>query len=232
MLEVIIHNSISLDGSITNYKPNMGLHYQIAGKYRPDAHLIGSNTIKTGIELYEEAVPQEEEKDFQRPKRNTDIPYWVIPDTKGALKGLLHTCRRFEFCRDVIILVSERTARDYIDYLAERNYDYHVVGDDHVDLKASLEILSEKYQVRKVLVDAGRILGNLLLERGLVSEISLLIHPIIVGKDSYNIFGNITKKISLELQKRETFDNEYIWLVYKVKPENILSIDKTNPTLE
>ena len=214
--EIILHNSVSLDGSLTNFEPNMGLHYQIAGNYKPDAHLIGSNTIKIGIELYGEGIPQEEEEDFQKPKRDANLPYWVIPDTRGALKGLLHTCRRFRFCRDVIVLISESTPRGYIDYLAERNYYYHVVGEDRVDLEASFEILSTRYQVKKVLADTGRILSNLLLEHGLVSEISLLIHPIIVGRKSYNIFGNINRNFSLKLQKKETFDNKYVWLAYKV----------------
>ncbi len=217
LLEVIIHNSVSLDGSLTNFEPNMGLHYQISGDYEPDAHLIGSNTVKASLELYEEGVPPEDEKDFEKPKRNRGLPYWVIPDTKGTLKGLLHTCRRFEFCKDVIVLISEKTPKDYLDYLKERNYNYHVVGKEHVDLKASFELLSTEYQVKKILTDTGRILSNILLEHGLVSEISLLIHPIIVGKSSYNTFGNISKNISLKLHKKETFNNGYIWLVYKVK---------------
>ena len=50
--KIILHNSISLDGSLLNFDVNMQLHYQIAGGYKPDAHLIGSNTIKMGIELY------------------------------------------------------------------------------------------------------------------------------------------------------------------------------------
>ena len=50
--KIIIHNSISIDGSLTNFDVNMGLHYQIAGNYKPDSHLICSNTAKTGIESY------------------------------------------------------------------------------------------------------------------------------------------------------------------------------------
>ena len=215
-MEVIIHNSISLNGSLTNFEPNMELHYQIAGNYKPDIHLIGSSTVKIGIELYEKEIPLEEERDFHKPKRDTSLPYWVIPDTKGILKGLLHTCRRFELCKDVIILVSEKTPKEYINYLKERRYEYHVVGKDQVDLKATFELLSERHQVKKILADTGRILSNLLLEYGLVSEISLLIHPIIVGKNAYNIFRNISKNIKLQLEKEETFEKGYVWLVYKV----------------
>ena len=61
--EVILHNSIILVGSLTNFDVNMELHYHIAATYKPDAHLIGSNTIKSGIELYGSSPP-EETKDF------------------------------------------------------------------------------------------------------------------------------------------------------------------------
>lgn len=214
--KVIIHNSVSLDGSLTDFEPNMELHYQIAGNYQPDAHLIGSNTVKVGTELYGEGVPPEEAKDFEKPKRAESLPYWVIPDTEGALKGLLHTCRRFEFCKDVIVLVSEETPKEYLEHLEERNYGYHVVGKKHVDLEKALELLSAKYGVKKVLADTGRILGNLLLNQGLVSEVSLLIHPIIVGHKSYGIFSNVSEAISLKLDKAELLDKGYVWLVYAV----------------
>jgi len=215
--EVIVHNSISLDGSLTCFEPNMELHYRIAGDYEPNAHLIGSNTIKAGIELYGEGVPPEEEKDFKKPERDKNLPYWVIPDTKGKLKGLLHTCRRFEFCRDVIVLVSETTTEEYLKHLRERNYTYHIAGKKHVDLEKTLEVLSSDYKVKRVLTDTGRILGNLLLERGFVSELSLLVHPVIVGKESYNIFANINKNIGLKLHKKEFFPRGHVWLVYRLK---------------
>ena len=214
--KVIIHNSISLDGSLTNFEPNMGLHYKIAASYNPNAHLIGSNTIEAGIELYEDEVPMEEEKDFRKPERDKSLPYWVIPDTRGRLKGLLHTCRRFEFCRDVIILVSKTTPKEYLEYLTKREYAYHILGEKHVDLEKTLTLLSSEYKVRRVLTDTGRILGNLLIEQGCVSELSLLVHPVIVGKKSYNIFGNINNNISLKLLKKEFFRRGYIWLAYRI----------------
>jgi len=126
--KVIIHNSVSLNGSITGFEPNMGLHYKIAGSYEPDVHLVGSNTVKIGVELYGGGVPEEEEKDFEKPKRDSALPYWVIPDTSGSLKGLLHTCRQFEFCKDVIVLISESTPEDYVEYLTERGYQYYVAA--------------------------------------------------------------------------------------------------------
>jgi 2,5-diamino-6-(ribosylamino)-4(3H)-pyrimidinone 5'-phosphate reductase len=214
--KIIIHNSISIDGSLTNFEPNMGLHYQIAGNYKPDAHLIGSNTIKKGIELYGDGVPKEEKKDFEKQKRDKDLPYWVIIDSHSHLKGLLHTCRRFEFCRDVIVLVSEKTPKTYLNHLKKRNYDYLIVGKDCVNLIKALELLSSKYKIKTILTDTGRILGNLLLNQGFVSEISLLIHPIIVGNKSYTMFSDIDKNLKLKLLKKEILEKQYVWLVYKV----------------
>ena len=211
--KVILHNSVSLDGSLTNFMPNMELHYTLAGKYDAEARLIGSNTVKVGVELYGGPVPPEQESDFAKPERSENLPIWVIPDTKGTLKGLLHTCRRFEFCRDVVVLVSEETPAEYVGHLEERNYDYHVVGKKHVDLEKALRLLSEKYGVKTVLADTGRILGNLLLNQGLVSEISLLIHPVIVGAKSYNMFSDINN-LKLKLLQSEILEKNYVWLVY------------------
>ena len=213
--KIILHNSISLDGSLINFDVDMETHYKIAGSFKPDIRLIGSNTIKTGMDIYGELTP-EKETDFIKTDKNHELPYWVIPDTKGILKNMLHALRGFEFCREVIILISKETPRDYIDYLKERNYEYHVVGEKQIDIKKSLEILSKEYNVKTILTDTGKILGNLLLNQGFVKEISLIVHPIIVGSRSYNMFGNIDSNFKLKLLKCETFNNGLIWLVYDV----------------
>ena len=110
-MKTIMHNSVSLDGSFINFDVDMGLHYQLASRFEADAHLIGSDTIRAGIELYGGNVPSENESDFVKPQRGKGLPYWVIVDSKGKTKGLLHTCRRFEFCKDVIVLISRKPKR-------------------------------------------------------------------------------------------------------------------------
>ena len=77
-------------------------------------------------------------------------------------------------------------------------------------------MLSAKYKVRKVLADTGRILGNLLLNQGFASELSMLIHPVVVGAKAYNIFGDIIKVLNLKLQTKEILKKKYVWLVYEI----------------
>jgi riboflavin biosynthesis pyrimidine reductase len=67
------------------------------------------------------------------------------------------------------------------------------------------------------LTDTGRILSNILLQEGFVSELSLLVHPVIVGKKSYNVFGNINENIGLKLRKKEFLSGGYVWLVYRIR---------------
>jgi 2,5-diamino-6-(ribosylamino)-4(3H)-pyrimidinone 5'-phosphate reductase len=59
----------------------------------------------------------------------------------------------------------------------DRKIDYIVAGDDHVDLRLTLEELNARYGVRIVRVDSGGTLNGVLLRAGLVDEVSALINP-------------------------------------------------------
>ncbi len=215
--EIIIHNSTSLDGSLTGFMPDMGLHYRIAADYHPDAHLIGADTIIAGNEMFGEAIPEELPSDFEAPHRDRGIPWWVIVDSRGRLKGMLHTCRRFEYCRDVIILASESTPADYLNYLKERNYRFIITGTEKVNLEIALEILSGKYKIQKILTDTGKLLGNLLINLGLAGELSVLIHPLLIGENCYTMFSDIKGELRLTLRKSQRFDNGCVWNVYGIE---------------
>ncbi len=192
----------------------MALHYQLAGQYKAAAHLIGSTTAKVGVELFTNGIPQEEESDFKKPHRDAQLPYWVIVDSKGLLQGILHICRRFEYSKDVIVLVSEQTPQTYLNYLRERNYDYLVTGENRVDIVAALDLLYERYAVKTVLTDTGRVLADVLLNKGLVCEISLLVHPLIVGKDAYPMFNDVNKNLKVTLKHSQSFEDGGVWIGY------------------
>ncbi len=139
----------------------------------------------------------------------------MIPDTRGRLQGLLHTCRNFEFCRDVIVLVSGHTPEAYLRHLEERHYAYHAAGPDHVDLRAALEWLADAHQVRTLLADTGQILGTLLLAGRLASEVSLLVHPVVSGAGRLPMFGEALSGLKLELLGQERFEDGCVWLRYR-----------------
>lgn len=216
--EVIMHNSISLDGRITGFAANMGLHYGIVGKYRAEMYMAGSNTAKTGIEM-SGGAPIETEADYDRPEKDAGLSYWIIPDSRGLLKGLLHTFRRYDFCRDVILLLSKRTNQDYIDYLEERHYDYFICGDHFIDYKKAFNSLKTKYNVTRILVDTGPTLSGILLKQKLVNKISLLVHPCLTGNRAPNIFEKLDLEklnVELRLETIEVLENDYLHMVWSI----------------
>lgn len=218
--KVITHNVISLDGSVSGFSIDMEKHYAIAGKYQPDAMLVGSATAKSGIEMYSDGIPDESPSDFVKPRITEEDkrPYWVIPDSQGLLQGRLHIFRRLEYCKDVIILLSEKSPESYGKYLMERNYDVIISGHEDIELEKSLEILMQKYSSQIVLTDSGGNLNKALLEQGLVDEISLIINPVLVDKRHLKLFRDLdltAKNIQLELIKTENLDGKLL-ILYKV----------------
>lgn len=218
--KIVLHNSVSLDGSFIGLTPDMCLHYQIVGHYKPEMYLAGSNTAKSGIEMYGDRIPAERESDLVKPVKDANLSYWVIPDTKGALKGLLHVFRQFEFCRDVIVLVSEVTPVDYLEYLTERQYEFITAGREVVDYRYAFSVLSQRYFVKTILVDTGSKLGNILLNENLVDEISLLISPEIVGEKGKNLFAEVKDRVDLNSKNFEKYDNGYFWVAYQLNKVN------------
>jgi len=214
--KVIMHNEISLDGSIKGFNINFGTYYRLAIGYEPDVILVGSITAKSAINK----VTPEKKADFKKPKASKDDvrPYWVVPDSRGTLKGFLHLFRRFDYSKDVIILASEKTPSSYLKYLEEREYDYIVAGKEHIDYRKALEILAERYNSKTVLTDSGGILNSILIEQGLVSEISIIISPVLVGMRGVRLFRSLglPSILKLKLLQNKVLDNNYLLLVYKV----------------
>ena len=90
-------------------------------------------------------------------------PWWVIPDSTGRLKGLLHVLRRAGFCRDVIVLIAASTPEAYRCYLTERDYRCHQLGERQVDLRRALSLLATAYGVQRVVTDCGPALNSALV---------------------------------------------------------------------
>ena len=202
-MKKIIHNAISINGGVTGFEADIELYYRIAGSFGADAHLIGSNTARTGIDMFGSEIPEETEKDFQKPDKNPGLPLWAIPDSTGKLEGLLHVYRNYPYCKDVVVFVSENTPGSYIEYLKQRNYDHYIAGAEKANLAKICEIIEEEYDITTLLTDGGSILTSEMLNAGLVDQVSLIISPNISPGGSKIIFGGCKESVNLNLISHE-----------------------------
>ena len=212
--KVVMHAQISLDGCVRGFI-DTGIYYTVANRFKADMVLFGSETVYTAAEHY----PPETEKAFTKPADKPDDQRltWVVPDSRGRLRNL-HVFRDSEYCKDIIVLVSASTPPFYLEYLRERNYDFIVAGDDHVDYAKALEVLYNRYNCRIIRTDSGGVLTNALIEQGLVDEISLIVSPCLVGTGEPHLFRSLSlpNRMPLELISCETVDEKHIFLIYKV----------------
>ena len=169
--------------------------------------------------MFTGSVPPEEVADLEKPSYDTEKAgtYWIIPDSRGILEGVLHVFRRSGYCRDVIVLLSERTPASYIEYLQQRNYDYVISGTDHADYRQALEICNDRYGFRKIVTDCGSTLCGILLDQGLVSMVSLVVTPVIAGKDCLCLFGKSTETgVRMELISHQVFNTGHLHVLYRL----------------
>lgn len=206
---VVAHNTVSLDGSIDGFEIDLGLHYGVAAELGTQATLVGSGTARASFELFGPA-PEETEADRSPPTGREGKPLWFIPDSRGTLNGRLHAFRRFEGCRDVVVLLSESSPAEYLDYLESRGYAHHRIGEDRVDLAKALELVAEKHGVERMLVDSGPGLVGALTSRGLVDQLSLVIAPAVAGRSGRRLFDALEAPVTLQLARRR---EEQGWLV-------------------
>lgn len=217
--EVIIHNSVSLDHAVTGFDVDLGLHYGALLALEPEAVLAGSTTAKTGIEMFMNIKEPETEADRHRPEMlpNDRRPISVFVDSRGVLKNLLHFYRNMEHTKDVVVLVSETTPEDYLDYLREREYPFIRCGTGRVDLAAAIRELRERFGIARVVSDTGPELNDVLIREGIADAISLIVHPVIVGDRQKKLLDGVGGRVVLELRKAVPMEQGAVHLVYAVK---------------
>ena len=153
------------------------------------------------------------------PGDRAELPYWFLVDSGGSLAGRLHSLRAFPGVRDVAVLVSRRTPQSYREYLGQRQYPTIERGDVHVDLRAALTAMAAEFGVQRVLVDSGPILTSVLLDAGLVDEVSVVVHPVVVGAGHGRIFGNASRPAHLQARGRSDLPSGLVHLQYSVRQD-------------
>ena len=212
---VIVSNAVSPNGSLTGYAVDYGVYYPHLLAYHPDAVLVGADTILAAPVT----IPPEEPADFGKRSERADEtrPWWVVVDSRGRLAHHLHFFRRMEYTRDIIVLVSETTPEGYIRYLQERDYEYLVAGSDRVDLGMAMDTLFGTYNIRTLVSDTGGTLVTVILESGLVDEISLIVTPVLSGETEVLLYKPSSKKnIALKLKECMAIRDGYVHLLYEI----------------
>jgi 2,5-diamino-6-(ribosylamino)-4(3H)-pyrimidinone 5'-phosphate reductase len=196
---VVAHYAVSVDGATTGFPVDLGRYYSLAATWSEEVTLTGADTV-----LAQEAALAAEPGPG--------------PAENGALLAVVDGRRR------VTAWAQLRDAGYWSGVLGihavaagpgdSSGHDEIVVGTDRVDLAAALEHLAAR-GATTVRVDSGGGLGGALLERGLVDEVSLLVHPVLAGGNR-RWYGRSVGASRLDLVASQTFDDQVVWLRYRV----------------
>lgn len=215
--KVIVHTEVSVDGRMDWLTDDDFLYYRLIGHMPHDAMLSGSATMLAAFPKPDD----EEDAAAQPPEKAPGLQRLVIVDSRGQIRSW-RQIRNSEYWGEVTALCSHATPQTYLDELAALGIDTIVAGDDHVDLRAALLELSERYGITTVRTDSGGILNGVLLREGLVGELSLLLSPMLVGGTSprsFYVAPDLTseeKIIPLRLTHVENVEGDFVWLRYEV----------------
>jgi 2,5-diamino-6-(ribosylamino)-4(3H)-pyrimidinone 5'-phosphate reductase len=103
-------------------------------------------------------------------------PLLVVPDSRGRVRNWVHALAQ-PWYRAIVVLTSQATPPDYLEYLNRRGIAHLSAGEDRIDLPAALELLQARYGVQSMRTDCGGRLNGSLLAAGLVDEVAVIINP-------------------------------------------------------
>ncbi len=202
---VVVHVAVSLDGATTGFEPDVGRVYALAGTWREDVTLVGADTILAQEDALA-AAP--------RPGCAPHGPLLAVVDSRARVRAweALRVCGHWS---EVVALRAGATP--------ERARGAHVpelvTGTQRVDLPAALDALAERHGARVVRVDSGGALTGALLRRGLVDELSLLVHPCVAGAAGHHRWHGDAPVTARALARiaAEPLDEGLVWLRYRIR---------------
>jgi 2,5-diamino-6-(ribosylamino)-4(3H)-pyrimidinone 5'-phosphate reductase len=219
---VICFLAVSLDGRLDGFEVDLESYYGIAARFEADAILSGSETSVVAIEKYSGVENAYDDGPApQRAPAGDPRPLLAIVDGRGRV-------RRWSVFQEAphwgrwIAFLSGAVPPAHRAYLASRNVDARVVGEERVDLALALDLLRRDYGVRRVRIDSGGRLNGALLRAGLVDEVHLLVCPWLAGGSSPRSSfvaddlapdapGTPLKRVAVE-----SFDDGTVLLSYRV----------------
>ena len=196
---VVVHVAVSVDGATTGFEPDVERFYELAQTWHEDVTLTGADTILAQRDALARAP---------RTGPAPDGPLLAVVDGRGRVEdwGALRECGRWS---DVLALRGTAWRPD------GRDVRQLVTRGRRVNLPAALRALGEREGARVVRVDSGGALTGALLRRGLVDELSLLIHPCVSGSGRVWHGPAPAPAIELEPVGSESVGDGLTWVRYR-----------------
>ncbi len=120
----------------------------------------------------------------------------------------------------LICIVSEQAPEDYLTVLREKGISYVISGERSVDLGRAVELLSEHFGIRTLLLEGGGHINGAFLQADLVDEVSLLIAPGIDGRRGIaTVFDGLSLNsvaVPLKLKSLKQRKSGTVWIRYEV----------------
>ncbi|GAA5045244.1 2,5-diamino-6-(ribosylamino)-4(3H)-pyrimidinone 5'-phosphate reductase [Thermocatellispora tengchongensis] len=201
---VVAHVAVSLEGATTGFAPDAGRFYEPAATWNEDATLAGADTI-----LAQEPTPA----GASGPGPASGGPLLAVVDGRARVSAWAALRDAGHWSRVLALRAGSIPPRPAsLAWVPEL-----VAGGERVDLEAALRALAEREGARVVRVDSGGGLVGALLARGLVDEVSLLVHPVLAGPGGDRRWpGAAPPAAGLELLASRTFDGGLAWLRYRM----------------
>lgn len=199
---VVLHVAVSLDGATTDFEADVATFYRLVDAWAEDATLTGADTILAQEEALDSGLG---------PGPDPEGPLLVVVDSRRRVTAW-DALRDAGHWSDVIALRSEASLTEGEPVTAI------ATGDDRVDLAQALRRLHRHHRVQTVRVDSGGALAGAMLDLGLIDEVSLLVHPRLVGSEA-RWFGNQAMEPTLALVAAEPLPGDLVWLRYRVSAD-------------
>jgi 2,5-diamino-6-(ribosylamino)-4(3H)-pyrimidinone 5'-phosphate reductase len=199
---VVLHVAVSVDGSTAGFEADVGRFYELATTWHEDVSLTGADTI-----LAQESALAEADL----PGPSSDGSLLAVVDGRGRVRAW-QALRDAGYWSDVVAVHSATTPPRH------HGYPEIVAGRDRVDLGSVLVTLREQYDAEVVRVDSGGALNGALLDAGLVDEVSLLVHPALVGAAERRPWhgGGPAAGGPMTLMAAQTLPDGLVWLRHRI----------------
>lgn len=208
-----------IDCAMTEKLPGVEDYYPLLDELRLPSAVSGRVTAELEIAERGRYQPRDNTavgREIISKKCDSPCGYDIIVDTKGVL--LWKQAEEYE--KPMIIILSEQTAGEYLDYLDGKNISYIVTGKNKTDLARAGLILKERFGVERMGVVGGAAINTAFLDAGLLDEVIVLVGAGIDGRASYPPVFNSPEEdrrpVPLELVEVKSFASGAVLIRYRV----------------